>query len=187
MKKAATAEVQPRMSDEAVKAKTGKTWAQWFKLLDGAKATEMNHKEIVAHLSQNHDVGPWWRQMITVTYEQARGLREKHQVAKGYQISVSRTIDVPVGAAFEAWQNATRRRCWLPVSGLTIRKSTPDKSLRITWEDKKSNVEVNLYEKGERKVQVSVQHDKLPDADAAKQFKEYWAAALAKLKDLLEN
>ena len=30
--------VPPRMTDEAVKAKTGKTWAEWFVLLDKAGA-----------------------------------------------------------------------------------------------------------------------------------------------------
>ena len=31
----------PRMSDEAVKAKTGKSWKEWFALLDKAGAKKM--------------------------------------------------------------------------------------------------------------------------------------------------
>ena len=31
------------MSDEAVKAKTGKTWKQWFAILDKAGAKQMTH------------------------------------------------------------------------------------------------------------------------------------------------
>lgn len=73
-----------RMSDEAVQAKTGKNWEAWFKILDKAGAQKMNHKEIVAYLNQKHYVGPWWQQMVTVAYEQARGLREKHETATGY-------------------------------------------------------------------------------------------------------
>jgi 3-methyladenine DNA glycosylase/8-oxoguanine DNA glycosylase len=83
----------PRMSDEAVESKTGKTWSGWFKHLDAAGAKKMSHQEIVAHLSEKHGVGPWWQQMVAVTYEQARGLRDKHQKPEGYEISVSRTID----------------------------------------------------------------------------------------------
>jgi len=58
------------MSDEAVKAKTGKTWKQWFALLDKAGAQKLTHKAIVKYLSEKQNVGPWWCQMVTVTYEQ---------------------------------------------------------------------------------------------------------------------
>ena len=44
----------PHMSDEAVKAKTGKKWDQWFPILDKAGAKEMSHQDIVK-LSQ-HEV-----------------------------------------------------------------------------------------------------------------------------------
>jgi hypothetical protein len=81
----------PSMSDEAVKAKTGKNWNEWFTILDKAGAKEMSHQEIVKFLNSKHEVGPWWQQTVTVTYEQARGLREKHEKPGGYQISVSRT------------------------------------------------------------------------------------------------
>ena len=37
----------------------------------------MSHQEIVRYLSTKHDVGPWWQQMVTVTYEHASGLRDK--------------------------------------------------------------------------------------------------------------
>src|SRR6266550_1869640 len=95
--------IKPRMSDEAVESKTGKNWSRWFKHLDAAGAKKMTHQEITAHLSEKHDVRPWWTQMIAVTYEQARGLRDKHQKPEGYEISVSRTIGAPVGKAFKAW------------------------------------------------------------------------------------
>ena len=36
----------PRMSDEAVKAKTGKVWKEWFTILDKAGAKKMTHQEI---------------------------------------------------------------------------------------------------------------------------------------------
>jgi len=32
----------PRMSDDAVKAKTGKTWKQWFTILDKAGAKKFD-------------------------------------------------------------------------------------------------------------------------------------------------
>jgi len=41
-------------------------------ILDKAGAKKMDHKQIVAYLSEQHQVGPWWQQMVTVGYEQAR-------------------------------------------------------------------------------------------------------------------
>src|SRR5437660_1523226 len=125
---------KPRMSDEAVESKTGETWSRWLKHLDAAGAKKMTHQEIVAHLRDKHDVRPWWTQMVAVTYEQARGLRERHEKAGGYEISVSRTIEAPVGKAFKAWTDEKTRKQWLPAN-FTVRKSTANKNLRITWSD----------------------------------------------------
>src|SRR5512134_2277217 len=90
-----------RMSDEAVRAKTGRIWPEWFAILDAAGAQQMTHQQIVAYLHNEHGVGPWWQQMVTVTYEQARGMRAKHQMPDGYQVSVSKTIAAPAAALYE--------------------------------------------------------------------------------------
>ena len=176
----------PPISDEAVQARTGKDWSEWFDILDAAGAASMNHKEIVAYLNQEHGVEPWWQQMVTVTYEQARGLRDKHEVSGGYQISRSKTIAAPVGALYHAWQDEATRQRWLPDAPLTIRKATENKTLRITWDDGTS-VEVYFYPKAEHKTQVTVQHNKLADAAAAEQMKAYWAEKLASLQEVVAS
>jgi uncharacterized protein YndB with AHSA1/START domain len=173
------------MSDEAVDAKTGKTWSRWFKHLDAAGAKKMTHQEIVAHLSDKHGVRPWWTQMITVTYEQARGLRDKHEKPEGFEISVSRTIAAPVGKAFKAWTDEKTRKKWLPAD-LTIRKATTNQNLRITWEDGKTSVAAAFLPKDSKKCQVVAQHMKLPDAKAAAKMKKFWGEALDRLKQTLE-
>ena len=50
--------VTPRMSDAAVKGKTGKSWAEWFALLDKAGAKKLDHKTIVAFLHRQHGLAP---------------------------------------------------------------------------------------------------------------------------------
>lgn len=183
-KQTAKDEVFAGISSDAVAAKTGKTWPEWFKILDADGAAEMSHKEIANHLGEKRGVGPWWRQMVTVGYEQAKGRREKHQTALGYSISRSATLAVPVAIAFNAWNDARLRNRWLKEKGLTIRKATEPKGLRITWPDG-TNVEVNIYAKGKAKCQVSVQQNKLPDAQAGTRMKEYWGEALERLKAIL--
>jgi uncharacterized protein YndB with AHSA1/START domain len=173
------------MSDEAVQAKTGKTWKEWFALLDKANAAKMSHQEIVKYLNEKHDVGPWWQQMVTVTYEQARGLRDVHQKPNGYEISVSRTLDTPITKAYRAFSDAKKRGTWLNEDGIVIRKATPNKCVRATWSDGKTSLAVAFFPKGEKKTQVVVQHNKLPDAKASSRMKTYWSTALDRLKDSL--
>ena len=175
----------PRIGDDAVKAKTGQTWNEWFKILDAAGGKTMTHQKLVARLSRQHGIGPWWQQMIAVTYEQARGLREKHEKPGGYEISVSRTIEAPLSKAFKAWTDEKARKKWLP-SNLKVRKATTNKSLRITWEDEKTSVAVAFLPKGSGKCQVVAQHSKLSNANTAAKMKTFWAQALDRLKELIE-
>jgi len=174
------------ISDDAVKAKTGKTWSQWFMLLDKAGAKKLGHKEIAAYVHDKLHCPGWWSQMVTVGYEQERGLREKYQTPDGYQTSASKTLNVPVAAAFEAWIDDIMRSRWLSKAPLTIRKATPHKSLRITWNDGNSNVDVGLFAKGDSKCQVAVEHSKLKNARASAVMKKYWADALVRLQKLVE-
>jgi uncharacterized protein YndB with AHSA1/START domain len=173
------------MSDDAVKAKTGKTWAEWFKILDAAGAKKLDHKGIVAILSGQHGLGSWWRQMVTVGYERERGLRVVHQNARGFSASASKTIAVPVMKLFDAWNDEKIRRRWLPKSDFEIRKATPGKSMRITWIEGKTNVDVGFFSKGKDKSQVAVQHDKLADAKAVARMKKFWSKALLTLQETL--
>jgi uncharacterized protein YndB with AHSA1/START domain len=92
-----------------------------------------------------------------------------------------------VNRLFKAFHDARIRQRWLADAGFTIRKATAGKSLRITWVDGKTSIEVNLYPKGTSKSQVSVQHNKLANNKEAQRMKAYWAEALAGLKELLEN
>jgi uncharacterized protein YndB with AHSA1/START domain len=179
-------QVALKISSDAVKDKTGKSWAQWFAALDKAGAKRMSHKEIVAVLAQKHDVGPWWRQMVTVGYEQAKGLRAKHEKPDGFEISRVKTIKAPVDDVFDAWGNARRRAQWIPGAKLTIRKATENKTLRVTWGDG-SNLEVTFYTKGAEKTQVGVQHGRLASARAADKQKAFWGEAFERLAQLLES
>lgn len=175
---------KPRMSDEAVAVKTGKRWSEWFKVLDKAGARKMNHQEIVAVVNKQ-GAGPWWQQMIAVTYEQARGLRAKHEKPDGYEISVSRTVAAPAGKAYKAWTDEKTRQKWLP-SKLSIRKATMNKTLRISWEDGRTSVAVAFMTKDSTKCQVVAQHNKLLSAKEAAKMKRFWGEALDRLRALLE-
>lgn len=169
------------ISDDAVKKATGKSWAQWVTLLNKAGCKTKTHKEIVAIVDVKHGIGPWWQQMVTVGYEQAVGLRKKHETAKGYQVGRSKTLPVGVATLFRAWSDAKARAKWLKASGYTIRKATRNKSIRMSWKDG-TNVEVMFYPKGAGKCMVTVQHNKLPTAAAGAAMKRFWGEQLERLE-----
>lgn len=177
----------PRMSDEAVKAKTGKVWKEWFAILDRAGAKKMSHQEIARYLHTEEGIGPWWTQMVAVTYEQAKGLRKKHQKPDGYQVSASKTINAPIEMLYESFVNVKLQKKWLDQDGLEIRTATANKSMRITWADKKTSVEVAFYPKSETKSMVTVQHSKLPTETAAAKLKAFWKNALERLQSSSET
>ncbi len=183
----AKAAVAPKVSDAAVLAKTGKTWPEWFKTLDAAGARKLTHPEIARFLFEKQKISGWWSQMVTVAYEQARGMRQKHEKPGGFEISGSKTIDVPVDEVFAAWEDAKQRRRWLADPGFTVRKATPAKSLRITWVDGKTSLNVYFNPKGDGRSQVSVQHSKLAGSRQAADMKRYWGVQLAQLKGFLQS
>lgn len=177
---------KPGMSDAAVAAKTGKTWPQWFALLDKAGAKALPHRDIARMLHEKHGVPGWWSQMVTVEYERARGKRAVYQTTEGYAASVSRTFAASASALFTAWVDAATRRRWLGAARLTITTATPRKSLHIRCDDG-TRVDVGFYPRGRNKCQVAVGHRKLARATDVAKMKKYWGAALDRLRKILEE
>jgi hypothetical protein len=177
--------ISERVGDNAIKAKTGKTWSQWIALLDRAKSYEKPHKEIAAWLNRERGLSPWWSQTVTVGYEQAKGLRVLHQKTNGFEISVSRTLSVSTTRAFTAWRNVRSRKRFLDES-LTLRTATSPKSLRFNRGDE-TMIEIRIASKGSDKCQVAVQHFKLKTASSAAAMKKYWAKILDSMKTTLEE
>jgi hypothetical protein len=160
------------MSDSAVSSKTGRTWAEWVRILDAAGAAAMPHREIAKHVA-SLGTPSWWTQMVTVGYERIRGLRAKGQLRGGsYQVSRSRTFPVPVETLFDAFANARRRRRWLPVR-VTVRTARPHRSLRMNWEGGTLAL-FGFTAKGSAKSAVAVEHQKLPDRAAADALRKSW-------------
>lgn len=175
------------IGDEALAAKTGRTWAQWLAALDADGCRAMDHKSIARHVHDRYAVGDWWAQMVTVGYERLAGLRARHQKSDGFAANASRTIAADLASLYKAWSDTRRRRRWLGDERLTIRTAAADKSMRITWSDGRTHVDVNFYAKGPGKSQVAVQHRKLASARDVEKIKKMWGERLDSLKAVLEK
>lgn len=171
---------------EAVLKATGRAWEEWLRVLDKAGAKTMGHKEIALMLSRKFLVPSWWSQMVTVGYEQARGLRKLYEKADGFSTTATRTVGIPLDKLYAAWSEPRQRSRWLPGAPLEVRRATDGKSMRMTWTRGNSSVVVAFEAKGAGRSVVSLEHGKLPSARAVTTQKAYWHSALERLKALLE-
>jgi uncharacterized protein YndB with AHSA1/START domain len=175
----------PRIGDVTVRERTGKGWEEWFMLLDEAGAAERPHAEIARSLVDDQGLSGWWAQSITVEYEQARGLREEHERPDGYEVGATKTIAASRTEVWRAWEDEAIRERWLPGAQVAVRTPTKPRTMRLDWGEG-GRLAVYLDESGE-KTRLAVQHEKLPDREAAERWKAFWRERVGALKDLLEK
>jgi len=173
------------VGNEAVLKATGRTWDEWLKVLDRAGAKAMPHKDIALMLSRKFSVPNWWSQMVTVGYEQAKGLRKPHQQPSGYAANASRTMRAALDRLFHAWHDPETRARWLP-EPIEVKRATAGKSMRIKWTRNGSNVDVGFTAKGPGKSVVAISHGKLASAAEVARQKAFWKDALSRLEAMFE-
>ena len=173
-----------RVNDEAVVAKTGRTWDEWFAVLDGASAAKMAHRDIAATLHEHFGVPGWWAQTVTVEYERARGMRDVHQTTRGYEVSVSRTIEAAPDGVWAAMTQPPLVARWINCP-FRDRGSKQARTVRADFDGGTSNLMLGYSDKGIGRTQVGVTQSKLPDHNAVETQRAYWRAAIDRLEALL--
>ena len=167
----------------------------------------MTHKQIVGLVAVDGGLSNgWWQQMVTVGYEQARGLRKVGQTADaGYQIGVQKTLPIPhepawdllvVGPGREVWLGETqpldlrKGQEYVTSNGVSgeIRSVAPGQRLRLTWSHpdlaRPSTVQLMLIASGE-KTSVRFHQEKLSSQDEREQMRRHWREVLRRLQELV--
>jgi hypothetical protein len=176
---------EPPVSDERLTDATGHGWGHWIARLDDWGAGDRTHRDIAAWLREEQGVPGWYAQSITLGWERARGRRAPGQRGAGWSAGASKTVHVPVERLFEAWADEALRERWLPDAALRVRTATAPRSARYDWEDGETRVVVGFEALSDAKSRVALEHERLPDADAAAAMKAYWRERLAALAALL--
>lgn len=184
--------VQPSVSDETVEAKTGKRWRQWFEQLDNAGARSWDHKTIAKRLHQEYGLTFWWAQTVTVAYEQAVGLRARHEMPDGYQIQRQRVAKVASEQAWSQMEDPELRRRWLPeLADAALHSAQPEKlRLQLHWDgfdSPKGRVLIAVQVRDDNKCAIGVMHSKLNAAESAEAAKAFWTERLEGLVAQLES
>jgi hypothetical protein len=177
------------ISDKLVVEKTGKTMEDWFLLLDKKGAQKKNPNgiyEIIRGIPGLKALGEWNQGLLGTSYQWSRGLRERGQKDKDFEIGVSKTVNVPLGVLYKAVTDDKVRNKWCREK-IEFTKTTKDKSARALWSDKVTRLSIDFYSKGSDKSQIVVQHLKIPDSKKAAALKDYWGKTLDSLKTLLEK
>jgi uncharacterized protein YndB with AHSA1/START domain len=196
------------ISEAAVTKATGHGWAHWLGLLDRWGAAAKGHPATARHLREVQGLSPWWAQMVTVRYEQERGLRVRHERPGGFTVSVTRTIAVPVAEAWAAFTTAKGWNRWFTTKArLTLREGgryrnadgdtgafraiVAGKRLCFTWENAAhcpgTLVDVRFAAKGRGRSTVALEHQRLASAADAATMKEGWSWAMDSLRAWLET
>ena len=173
------------LSDESVKKATGCAWEKWVFVLDKAGG----ERDVASRAGEVHPRevrdADWWTQMVAVGYERIRGLRAQGQQRSGdWSVSKSKTVGVPLAKLYAAF-NARGRAKWMDGVKLTVRGATPNKSMRLRWEDG-SPIDVGFMAKGDAKSQVALEHRKLASKAEADRMRAFWTERLNALAAMLK-
>ena len=198
-------EKQIRLSEESVLKATGKTWAQWRKLLDAQKANKLTHPEIVKLLRDKFKLSNgWWQQMVTNTYEKLIGRRVMGSSASaGFMMGAQSTFPLKAKAAWIFLVSPKALKIWLgiqvPVAeGSSFKTKTvsgefrtvkPGSHIRSTWKpskwEKPATLQVRVNPKGSHSV-LGFHMENLPGVRERLLLKKHWAKVLTQLKKNLK-
>jgi uncharacterized protein YndB with AHSA1/START domain len=172
----------PGVSEAAITHGTGQDWDHWFRVLDAWGATSKSHTEIARYVNGEHGVDGWWAQSVTVGYERARGMRARNERPEGFEVSVSKTLAIPLMDAWRAFVEPSRRARWLDLA-LRMRTGTRTMGRSARFDVPKEGTRVNIYltPKGDGRTTVTVTHVKLEGADDVAAHRTAWKGRLDRL------
>ena len=166
------------ISLEAIQRATGRPWTEWLKFFEEIGAAKLSHQEIVQKAGDLAGAPPWWRQTVTVAYEQHIGRRIPGQDCDGqFNVSVNKTVAGTLDEALKKWQNLTNG--FAEFSDISVTRG-PHVSSTEKWRYWRcgladgSKVNVNFSLKSPGKSALSVQHEQLESREQVEHWRAYW-------------
>ena len=185
------------LSNKSSIKSTGHDLEHWFKVLD-TFGKKQGHTKTAEYLYTEHKIQAWHAQMITVTWERARGLRQENQSCTGtFQVSVSRSIAAPVDWMVDLINHPQMRASWLEVASPALRLAMEEafasgKSLelkkngyaRLRYKWLSSVVELRITAMTGGKSAVVADNSGLPDAATVALRRTDFSLALDRLREM---
>lgn len=170
----------PEHGDEIIRGKTGRGWEEWRALIDAWPGRTGGHTAIAAWLVEEHGVGGWWAQAVTVGYERIAGLRVPYQLSDGkFGFGVSRTLEIDPEELRARLLDEKGRAALFPKEKTELRSKPTSKNVRIAIGD--GSAEISFASKAGGRVTVTVQYTKLDSPEAVEKWKPWWVRWLEAL------
>jgi hypothetical protein len=174
--------------DAGLRKATGAGRQDWFERLDAWGARDRSYRQIADWLVGDQGLSDWWAQKLIVEYQQSRGIRPPGIRPDGtFSVGASKTVGVPVERLFAAFTDPEVRDRWLTDVTLHERTAHPNRSIRFDVGSDGTRLSVTCAALDGGRSQVAVEHEKLPDEEAAARMKPFWQERVAALKTLLEE
>ncbi len=163
----------PEVNDDSVRDHTGRGWDEWCDLIDSGPGRSAGHTAIAAWVQDEHRVGAWWAQAVTIGYERITGLRLPGQMADGtFTATRSRTMKLDADAVREMLLSETDRQDLFPEHDTVLRSRESAKRVRIAMGGGVAEFSIDPRDDG--KVKITVAHVSLPDVESMEHWKFYW-------------
>jgi hypothetical protein len=167
------------ISPEAIQKATGKSWEDWLVFFNSIGASQLSHQEIAQKAGDLGGAPSWWRQMVTVVYEQHIGRRVPGQDCDGhFATSASKTITGDsLDHVLERWKQlmkGTEDFAGVPITrGPDVTKTEKWRYWRCGLADG-SRLSVNISYKADEKISLSVQHERIESPEQVNHWRDYW-------------
>lgn len=207
-------EISERTSDAKVLEATGRGWDGWFEWLHDHGADELDHKAIVRLLDEDGELASgWWRQSVTVAFEQHIGRRVPGAAQDGtFDVTARRTFRSTPARAWQLLASPDGASAWLgdvpsdwfsgewgPEVGevletpggerYEVRSCKPGARIRLRTLGPalpRTTILLSLAADRGRTV-VSLSQEGLPEQDMREPMREHWKRALDRIGELLDG
>jgi len=163
----------PEVPNENVAAATGKSWNEWRAILDEWGATDADHPRIATYLAEHHGLDGWWSQSVTIGYERITGRRLPNQMSDGTFTAIKNRTMHGSAADLRSLLDDDQTRLELFGGRATQALSRPGvKTPRFAVGP--GIAKVTITDKGDGRMTIGVEHEKLPTADDVAEWKFFW-------------
>lgn len=163
-------------------ATTGRSFDDWFDILDNAGAESWPHWKIKRYLGGTRKNDEWWASTVAEAYERARG---SNPARSTYSARASKTIHASVQKVWKLIDDEDERRAWLDIE-VEERSRQTQSALYCELADG-SKVTISLRENPRstsnirKDTLVTIRHSGLTNEASLDETKAFWRSALAAL------
>lgn len=179
----------PEMSDEKIRAGTGRGWDEWVALAAAGPGREASHTEIATWVGETYEIPGWWAHGVAVGVRRLTGQRVPGQMADGsYAVSRTKTLPIAETDLREILLDTDSWSLLLPGLDVTLRSKATTKSPRFAITDDGlpvGSVLVTLGAVGTDRCRTTMSHEKLASSADGDLWKAFWGDWLQVLDDAL--